>query len=78
MRLRRYLTPAEHSWHKAMERGTIKLEIVDPLVRQMEHFAQVIRGEAKPLVTTRDGLQNLRVVEAIAEAARSGRVISLA
>ena len=30
-------------------------------------FAAVIRGEAEPLVTCRDGLQNLRVAEAIAE-----------
>jgi hypothetical protein len=35
----------------------------------------VIRGEATPLVTCRDGLQNLRVTDAIAEAARSGRLV---
>ena len=37
----------------------------------------VIRGEAKPLVTVRDGLQNLKVTEAIAEAARTARVVEV-
>jgi predicted dehydrogenase len=39
------------------------------------HFAAVIRGEAEQLVTARDGLQNLRVTEAIVEAAKTGRVV---
>ena len=37
----------------------------------------MIRGEEKPLVTGRDGLQNLRVVDAIAEAARTGRTVEI-
>ena len=36
----------------------------DPLVHQLEHFGAVVRGEAPPLVTARDGLANLRVTEA--------------
>jgi hypothetical protein len=35
----------------------------------------VIRG-APPLVSVRDGLQNLRITESIAAAARSGAVVS--
>jgi predicted dehydrogenase len=38
---------------------------------------QVSRGEAQPLVTARDGLDNLRVTEAIAHAARTGVVVGL-
>ena len=49
----------------------------DPLVLQMEHFGAVVRGEAEPLVSVRDGLANLRVTEAIAQAARTGRVVEL-
>ena len=44
----------------------------DPLKHQMEHFGAVVRGEAEPLVTARDGLAKLRVTEAIVSAARSG------
>ncbi|MDR1936399.1 MAG: gfo/Idh/MocA family oxidoreductase, partial [Candidatus Accumulibacter sp.] len=46
------------------------------LAGQIAHFAAVIRGEAEPLVSARDGLQNLRVTEAVVEAARTGSVIA--
>ena len=78
MRLQRYPTAADQSWHKALEKSVIALEAVDPLARQIAHFADVIRGKAAPLVSARDGLQNLRVVDAIVEAAKSGHVVSMA
>jgi predicted dehydrogenase len=78
MRLQRYPSAADQSWHKALEKTMIPLEVVDPLERQIAHFADVIRGKAKPLVSARDGLQNLRVVDAIVEAAKSGCVVSTA
>ena len=37
----------------------------------------MIRGEAKPQVTARDGLANLRVTEALAEAVRTGKTLYL-
>jgi predicted dehydrogenase len=49
----------------------------DPLKRQLDHFCAVIRGQAQPLVSARDGLQNLRVVEAIATAARTGGTVAI-
>jgi predicted dehydrogenase len=76
MRLQRYRSATDQSWHKALEKCVIALDISDPLERQIAHFADVIRGRATPLVSARDGLQNLRVVEAIVEAAKTGRVVS--
>jgi predicted dehydrogenase len=78
MRLQRYASAADQSWHKALEKSVIPLDIVDPLQRQIAHFADVIRGKAKPLVSARDGLQNLRVVDAIVAAAKTGCVVSTA
>jgi len=78
MRLERYGSAADQSWHKSLAKSVIALEVVDPLERQIAHFADVIRGKAEPLVSARDGLQNLRVVDAIVEAATSGRVVSTA
>jgi predicted dehydrogenase len=75
MRLQRYPDAAGRSWHKALAKSTLPLEVVDPLERQIAHFAEVIRGHAAPLVSARDGLQNLRVVDAIVEAAKRGRVV---
>ena len=40
-------------------------------------LAGVVRGEAAPLVSAQDGLQNLKITEAIAEAARSGRSVDI-
>ena len=78
MKINRYASPEDQSWHKAFEQSQISLDAVDPLAVQIDHFADVIRGDAKPLVTGRDGLENLRVVEAIVEAAQTGRVVSTA
>ena len=77
MRLARYAGEPDRSWHRPLERSVVPLEIVDPLERQMAHFADVIRGVATPLVSARDGLANLRVVDAILEAAKSGRAVTL-
>ncbi len=75
MRLRHFTSKEDRSWFKPFETRTVALEREDPLALQIEHFAAVIRGDAEPLVTARDGLQNLRVTEAIVEAARTGRVV---
>jgi predicted dehydrogenase len=77
MRLQRYPSAAARSWHKPLEQSVIPLEAIDPLERQIAHFADVIRGNAAPLVSCRDGLANLRVVDAIVAAAKSGRVVEL-
>lgn len=77
MRLRYYEKSQDRSWCNPFKTETIPLERADPLARQIEHFGAVIRGEAEPLVTGRDGLQNLRVTDAIAEAARTGRVVTV-
>ena len=78
MRLRYYEKEAERSWYKPFTTRTETVTRTDPLASQIEHFAAVIRGEAEPLVTCHDGLANLRVTEAIAEAARTGRVVATA
>ena len=77
MRLKTYPRPEDRSWWKPFEEGVVGMVRDDPLKHQIEHFGAVVRGEAEPLVSARDGLKNLRVTEAIAEAATSGRVIEL-
>lgn len=78
MRLKTYPRPEDRSWWKPFEVGNVGLVRDDPLKHQMEHFGAVVRGEVPPLVSARDGLQNLKITEAIAEAARTGRVVELA
>jgi predicted dehydrogenase len=77
MRLKTYPGPDDASWWKPFDCEQLPLQRQDPLVRQLDHFVQVLRGQARPLVSVSDGLHNLRVIEAIAESARSGMTIPL-
>jgi predicted dehydrogenase len=77
MRLRTYPRPQDRSWWKPFETGVVGMQRGDPLQHQIEHFGAVARGELEPLVSARDGLSNLRVTEAIAAAAMSGRLIEI-
>ncbi len=77
MRLKTYANTVERSWSKPFQSETVKVQRADPLERQLANFCAVIRGEADPVVTGRDGLQNLRVIDAIKQAARIGTIVSL-
>lgn len=77
MRLKTYPRPEDRSWWKPFEVGVAGMVRDDPIRHQMRHFGKVIRGEAEPLVSAVDGLANLRVTEAIVEAARSGAQVNL-
>jgi predicted dehydrogenase len=77
MRLKTYPRPEDRSWWKPFESGVVGMVRDDPIQHQMTHFGAVIRGEATPLVSALDGLQNLRVTEAIANAAKSGQIVEL-
>ena len=67
----------ERSWRIPFRRERVEVERADPIRLQMEHFGAVARGEAEPLVTARDGVANVRVTEAIVEASRTGRTVTL-
>ena len=78
MRLKTYDRAEDRSWWKPFRTSVAEMTRDDPLKHQMEHFGAVVRGEASPLVSARDGLANLRVTEAIGEAAKTGQVVTLA
>ena len=77
MWLNRYSRKEDRSWFKPFQSETIPLQRTDPLAAQIEHFVAVIRGDADPLVTGRDGLQNLRVTDAILEATKTNRTVKI-
>lgn len=60
------------SWWSPMEPERLAVESSDPLILQIEHFAQVILGKETPRVRGEDGLAALRVVEAVKRAVLSG------
>jgi predicted dehydrogenase len=75
MRVRTF--PGTRSWWEPFDTTTEAVERSDPLANQVAHFAAVIRGEAEPICSGRDGLATLRVVDAVVEAARTGRPVTL-
>jgi predicted dehydrogenase len=75
MRLKTY--PGERSWWKPFATDVVAVGRADPLARQLAHVCAVIRRETTPLCSVRDGVATLRVTQAIADAARTGRTVSL-
>lgn len=77
MRLKFYAEKTDRSWWKPFESDIVAMQQADPLQNQLENFCAVIRGEAAPVVTARDGLQNLRVIDAIKRAVEQGGSVRL-
>ena len=49
----------------------------DPIQLQLRHFAEVIHGRAKPLITSRDASRTLEVALAVSQAAATGAEVTL-
>jgi predicted dehydrogenase len=65
------------SWWEPFDTSTVELERSDPLANQIEHFTAVIRGEAAPICSGRDGLKTMQVLDAVVESARTGRPVDI-
>ena len=77
--------PKLELWRYGMAKGwgfplsceRIEVTAVDPLVRQLRHLCRAIRGEEEPRITGADATRTLAAVQAIQEAARTGRSVKL-
>jgi predicted dehydrogenase len=69
--------PEKRSWWEPVERERISYAYEDPLRLQVRQFCKVIRGEENPLVSGREGLETLRVIDAVKRSAATGRMIHL-
>ncbi len=74
--LRTHLKGAE-SWLTPLLEDKLPYQAQDPYIPQMTNFADVIRGDAEPVVSGREGLKTLAATLAIAEAANTGRAVKL-
>jgi predicted dehydrogenase len=75
MRLRVY--PGAPSWYTPYDSSVVDVDRSDPLANQITHFAHVIRGEAAPVCSARDGLKTLMVIDAVVKAAQTGEPVEL-
>jgi len=64
--------PTKPSWWAPIERERLSYAPQDPLGLQIVNFCAVIRGTAAPVVSGREGLQTLKVIDAIKRATQSG------
>lgn len=77
MRMHWYDEPEGRSWWEEFSQETLPLQREDPLQKQMDHFAAVIRGATAPRVSVRDGLLNLQITAAIHQATQTHQTVFL-
>jgi len=69
--------PGKRSWWEPLVRERVPYTPDDPLKVQIRHFRDVIRGSATPIVSGREGLNTLKVVDAVKRSAASGTMITI-
>jgi predicted dehydrogenase len=72
-----WTNPDRRSWWEPIGATKFPFGFEDPLVRQADQFAAVILDGEAPLVSGRDGLAALEVIEAVKTAAATGERILL-
>lgn len=70
-------TGAVPDWWAPISATSLTRTAADPLMAQIAHFAEVIRGHEQPRVSGREGLRTLEVIEAIQNSARTGEMVRL-
>ena len=65
------------SWWRPFELAQQPLDLVDPLVAQLQHFCDVIERQAEPLVSVADALQSLAVVQAVRDSMALGATVEV-
>ncbi|ABC91068.1 probable oxidoreductase protein [Rhizobium etli CFN 42] len=75
--LNMWSNPGKRSWMEPFECYSAEVENEDPLILQIRQFCRVIRGEEAPLVSGREGLETLKVIDAVKRSAAAGQRISL-
>ena len=64
-------------WTQPIAPERLPYERQDPLRLQVRQFCKVIRHEEAPLVSGREGLETLRVIDAVKRSAATGEIIRL-
>lgn len=68
---------SERDWWKPLSSSTKDFKPADPLYKQINHFLNVIKKEEKPIVSGREGLLTLRVIEAIQKSALTQKSVKV-
>ncbi len=68
---------AQKGWYAPLRRESVSVAKADPQARQLEHFRRVVLLHEAPRCGAADAARTLAVVQAIHEAARTGRPVVL-
>lgn len=68
---------AEPHWNKPIQATRVHAPPEDPLVVQLRHFCEVVRGEAKPKLDGRGGIRTLETTLAVKRAADTKTTVEI-
>lgn len=69
--------PEERGWWEPIGRETLPFSGAETLIQQIGNLAGVIAGREDPVVSGREGLKSLKVIEAIKNSAANGKTVHL-
>ena len=75
--LRLWQHEPQPDWWAPIQAEQLPMHNQNPILVQARHFAEVILGEASPMVSGWEGLRSLQVVEAIQRAVKTGATVKL-
>nr|WP_294509363.1 Gfo/Idh/MocA family oxidoreductase [uncultured Rhodopila sp.] len=75
--LDRWHNKAAPGWMEPIERERLAVEADDPLALQVRNLCDVIRRVAQPVVSGREGLETLKVIAAVKQAAATGETVDV-
>ena len=76
--LKHWFNKGERSWWNKIYNKNIKVKNSRiTLINQINHFCEVVQGKSKPIVSGEDGLQSLKIFNAIQKSSKSGKKIYL-
>jgi len=72
-----WTNPGQRGWWEPISATRYPVSREDPLVCQIRQFARVILGEEPPLVSAKEGLKTLQVIDAVQRSVRTGLAVTL-
>jgi predicted dehydrogenase len=75
LRLHRHL--GERDWNHPLSSKFVPVDTGNSYARQLHHFADVIVGDASPLVSISDVARTMHLLDAVEESARTGTTVAL-
>ena len=76
--LKHWYNKGERSWWRPIYHSDMNIKLSQfTLVNQINHFCNVVNGKTKPKVSGMDGLQSLKIFDAIIKSSKTGKKIEI-